>query len=81
MNDSLSSVHLRVLLPSGNWACYKVQPQHLPRKEIPGSEDWPRKYGQQIAHALDGDWFYPGGWEPVPEHIVDAIRKCQEIGP
>jgi len=34
---------------------YSVQPQHLPRDDIPQSKDWPTMYGQQLAVRFNGD--------------------------
>jgi hypothetical protein len=45
-----------VVLPSGNRAVYSVQPQHIPRDDIPESFNWPILYGKQIAVEFDGTW-------------------------
>jgi hypothetical protein len=45
-----------VCLPSGNRAVYSVQPQHIPRDDIPESFNWPILYGKQIAVEFDGTW-------------------------
>ena len=61
------NVLIRVTLTSGNQAIYDVQPQHIPRIDIPQSKEWPVMYGKQIAHESQGLWFYPGGWEEIPD--------------
>ena len=55
------------VLPSGNTAIYDVQPEHVPRADLPGSLFWPMQYGRQVAHERDGVWFNPGGWNPVQD--------------
>ena len=52
IGDSLFNVRL----PSGNRAVYSVQPQHVPRDDIPESFDWPIQYGKQIAVEFNGIW-------------------------
>lgn len=52
IGDSL----FNVCLPSGNRAVYSVQPQHVPRDDIPESFNWPILYGKQIAVEFDGTW-------------------------
>ena len=52
IGDSL----FNVCLPSGNRAVYSVQPQHVPRDDIPESFDWPIQYGKQIAVEFNGIW-------------------------
>lgn len=53
IGDSLFNVPL----PSGNRAVYSVQPQHIPRDDIPDSLNWPRLYGKQIAVQLNQVWY------------------------
>ena len=52
IGDSL----FNVCLPSGNRAVYSVQPQHVPRDNIPESFNWPILYGKQIAVEFNGTW-------------------------
>ena len=52
IGDSL----FNVCLPSGNRAVYSVQPQHVPRDDIPESYSWPIQYGKQIAVEFNGTW-------------------------
>ena len=52
IGDSLFNVRL----PSGNRAVYSVQPQHIPRDDIPESLNWPIQYGKQIAVEFNGTW-------------------------
>ena len=76
----LSNSNLMVTLPSGNKAVYSVQPQHIPREEIPESYRWPIDYGQQIAHELDGKWFKPGAWEEITDlKIIALLERCPEV--
>jgi hypothetical protein len=53
IGDSL----FNVCLPSGNRAVYSVQPQHIPRDDIPESYSWPIQYGKQIAVEFNGTWY------------------------
>jgi hypothetical protein len=72
-----SETLLLVTLPSANRAVYSVQPQHLPREGIPGSNEWPIMWGQQIAHELDGIWYRPGGWTPIDDRkAVALLERC-----
>lgn len=72
----MSSVFMTVRLVSGNLAVYEVQPQHVPRPDIPQSKHWPREYGRQIAHELNGKWYRPGGWveinDPKAVELLEA---------
>lgn len=69
---------LLVVLPSGNQAIYSVQPHIL--IERPGSTLNERAidYGQQLAHALDGRWYMPGGWVEITDKktlgLIDRLR-------
>ena len=73
ISDSLFIVRL----PSKNLALYSVQPQHVPRDDIPASADWPRMFGTQIAHELRGQWFKPGGWVEITDaRTLALIERC-----
>jgi hypothetical protein len=63
----MSNILIRVTLNSGNQAIYDVQPQHVPRVDIPRSKQWPVMYGTQVAHESQGLWFYPGGWDEITD--------------
>ena len=64
---TLTNSLVRVVLNSGNIAIYRVQPQHLPRENIPQSREWPLMYGEQIAHQLGDKWFHVGGWNEITD--------------
>lgn len=73
---SLSNTIILVTLNSGNAALYEVQPQHLnlqdrfvgPAATEPASlRDVALMFGRQLAHELNGVWFQPGGWTPIPD--------------
>jgi len=73
---SLSNTILLVTLDSGNAALYELQPQHLNRQHCvvgpiatrPESlREIALAYGRQLAHELNGAWFKPGGWVPLPD--------------
>jgi hypothetical protein len=76
----ISNASFRVVLPSGNAAIYIVQPQHVPRNDIPASIEWPRMYGEQIAHELSGRWYRPGGWDEITDaRTLALIERCPEL--
>lgn len=75
----ISDTLLRVTLPSGNAAVYLVQPQHLPRDDIPESRDWPRMHGEQIAHQCNGVWYEAAGPMKHAWHEITDTRTLALI--
>lgn len=76
----LSNSNFLVRLPSGNRAVYTVQPQHVPREDIPESRDWPIFFGRQVAHELDGRWYRPDGWTEVTDpKLITLFERCAEV--
>lgn len=64
---SLSATFLLYPIGENAAAIYEVQPQHLPRPDIPESQHWGREYGRQVAHRKGRTWYEPGGWEAIVE--------------
>lgn len=54
---SMSSIHLKVIRDNGSRSVYLVQPQHIPREDIPESSGWPEKYGLEVCFESNGRWF------------------------
>lgn len=54
---------------------YSLQPQHL--NDRPGSTLRERCicYGQQLAHATDGQWYMPGKWDPITDLRTIALLE------
>jgi hypothetical protein len=54
---------------------YSLQPQHL--NDRPGSTLRERCicYGQQLAHATDGQWYTPGNWDPIADLRTIALLE------
>jgi hypothetical protein len=76
----MTNVLMRVLLSSGNYALYDVQPNHVPRDDIPQSIEWPVMYGTQIAHESQGLWFYPNGWNRIEdEKLCIMFNNCAKV--
>lgn len=71
----LSNSLVLVTLTSGNRAVYDVQPQHMPRDDIPYSIDWPQMYGTQIAVNLSGDWYKSGLKEKITDLRTIALLE------
>lgn len=67
----ISDSIFQVILPSGNRAAYSVQPHHI--NDIPGTTlaERARCYGTQIAVQIGGQWYRPGGREPIED-----VRTC-----
>ena len=64
-----------VVLPSGNRAVYSVQPQHIPRDDIPESRNWPFQYGKQIAVLLGENWYQVGGKKQITDLKTIALLE------
>lgn len=78
----MTNLNMLVTLTSGNRAVYSVQPQHLPREEIPGSHEWPVMWGRQVAHELDGVWYRPDGWTKIDDpRLIELFKKCPKVTP
>jgi hypothetical protein len=75
----MTNTNLLIQLPSGGRAVYTVQPQHLPREDVPDSRLWPMMYGEQVAHEKDGVWYRPSGWVPFDDPKLAAMfERCPE---
>lgn len=75
----LSSTALLVTLPSGNQAVYLVEPQHM--NDLPGISLNQRaiQHGKQLAHAKDGRWYMPGGWDEITDlKTIALLERCTE---
>lgn len=63
-------------------AVYSVQPQHVPREDIPESINWPAQHGHMVAHFHEGQWFKPGGWEEIRDpQAIAALNSVTEVWP
>jgi len=61
--------------PNGLRAVFEVQPQHVPREDIPESINWPVIHGRQIAiENRQGRWMTPAG-ELIDGDILERIYK------
>ena len=79
---NLSNTNMLVTLPSGNRAVYSVQAQHVPRDDVPGSNEWPIMWGRQVAHEMGGTWYRPDGWTPIDDpKLVALFERCPEVTP
>ena len=76
----MSSACFTVILPSGNPAVYLVQPQHLPRDDIPQSKDWPSTYGQQLAVRVGGDWVSSKDQRVITDlKTISLLERCPAV--
>lgn len=78
----MSSPLVIVLLPSGNRALYRVQPQHVPREGVPASFDWPRSFGRHMGTQFDGKWHARdahGAMVPLDGYTESLIERCPEF--
>ena len=77
---NLSNTNLLVTLPSGNRAVYSVQPQHVPREDVPGSREWPMLWGEQLAVQLSGRWYKTGGKEEITDpKTIALLERCPGV--
>jgi hypothetical protein len=76
ISDSL----LTVIFPNGRRAVFAVQPQHVPRDDIPGSYAWPAQYGRQVAiEGPGGDWYTSPGEKITDARTLALIERAPVI--
>lgn len=72
----MSNTILNAVLTSGNRAVYEVQPQHLNLQHWGASlNQLAVEFGRQLAHAHDGRWYKPGGWEEITDLRTIALLE------
>lgn len=76
----ISNTLLAVQFPNGRRALFDVQPQHLPRDDIPGSEAWPAQYGRQVAvQGPDGEWYAAPGEKITDLRTLALIERAPVV--
>lgn len=76
----ISDTLLTVTFPNGRRAVFSVQPQHVPRDDIPESYAWPSQYGRQVAiEGPGGDWYSSPGEKITDLRTIALIERAQVL--
>lgn len=76
----ISDTLITITFPNGRRAVFSVQPQHVPRDDIPESYAWPAQYGRQVAiEGSDGDWYTAPGEKITDLRTIALIDRAQVI--
>ena len=76
----ISDTLLTVTFPNGRRAVFSVQPQHVPRDDIPGSYAWPAQYGRQVAiEGPGGDWYTSPGEKITDLRTIALIERAAVV--